>query len=116
MTSAGQVWIPSEAGELQQRLCVVAHAGASGHRGAATTLKSLESCFFWSTMGPDVTTFVSECLDCMVTAGGRIPRPFGETLRDAPQRGVALRFPHYDREHEWLQVRVGPQGWNERVR
>uniref|UniRef100_H3H555 Reverse transcriptase n=1 Tax=Phytophthora ramorum TaxID=164328 RepID=H3H555_PHYRM len=91
MTSTGQVWIPPDSGELQQRLCVVAHAGASGHRGAAATLKSLSTCFFWPTMGPDVTTFVNECLHCMVAAGGRIPRPFGETLR-ATRPNEVLHF------------------------
>ncbi|KAL3665944.1 hypothetical protein V7S43_008743 [Phytophthora oleae] len=30
MTPAGQVWILTSAGELHQRLCVIAHAGASG--------------------------------------------------------------------------------------
>lgn len=33
------------------------------------------------TIARDVATFVTRCLHCMTTAGGRIPRPFGETLR-----------------------------------
>ncbi|KAE9289660.1 hypothetical protein PF008_g25832 [Phytophthora fragariae] len=81
VTSAGRVWIPDAAVEMQQRLCVVAHAGASGHRGARATTQALAMVFFWTTMSTDVSVFVSSCLHCMATAGGRIPRPFGETLR-----------------------------------
>ncbi|KAE9001180.1 hypothetical protein PF001_g4527 [Phytophthora fragariae] len=81
VTSAGRVWIPDAAVEMQQRLCVVAHAGASGHHGARATTQALAKVFFWMTMSTDVSAFVSGCLHCMATAGGRIPRPFGETLR-----------------------------------
>ncbi|KAE9344158.1 hypothetical protein PF008_g9348 [Phytophthora fragariae] len=76
----GQVWIPSTAVEMQQRLCVVAHAGASGHRGAQTTTTALSNLFYWRTMAADVSAFVAGCLHCMVTANGRVPRPYGETL------------------------------------
>ncbi|KAE9051957.1 hypothetical protein PR001_g948 [Phytophthora rubi] len=77
---SGQVWIPADAEDLRQRLCVIAHAGASGHRGAQTTQRALESVFYWKTLAVDVAAFVGECLHCMATASGRIPRPFGETL------------------------------------
>jgi len=77
----GKVWIPTTATDLQLRLCVVAHAGASGHRGVKTTLRALTNVFFWTTVAEDVATFVSECLHCMTIAGGRVSRTFGETLR-----------------------------------
>ncbi|KAE9213171.1 hypothetical protein PF004_g15421 [Phytophthora fragariae] len=80
LSPTGQVWIPPDATELQQRLCVIAHAGASGHRGAQTTAATLSEVFVWATMPADVSTFVQGCLHCMVTAGGKIPRPHGETL------------------------------------
>lgn len=81
VTPTGQIYIPDNAVDLQQRLCVVAHAGGSGHRGARSTQQALEGLFFWKTLSTDVGAFVSGCLHCMTTAGGRIPRPFGETLR-----------------------------------
>ncbi|KAE9043464.1 hypothetical protein PR003_g6175 [Phytophthora rubi] len=74
------VWIPEDATELQQRLCIVAHAGAGGHRGATTTATALASHFYRKTLKSDVATFVAGCLHCMVTVGGRVPRPHGETL------------------------------------
>ncbi|KAE8886173.1 hypothetical protein PF003_g29779 [Phytophthora fragariae] len=74
------VWIPEDATELQQRLCIVAHAGAGGHRGATTTATALASHFYRKTLKSDVATFVAGCLQCMVTVGGRAPRPHGETL------------------------------------
>lgn len=37
----GHVRIPDGATVLQQRLCVVAHSGASGHSGAKDTAASL---------------------------------------------------------------------------
>ncbi|KAE8955170.1 hypothetical protein PR001_g32213 [Phytophthora rubi] len=80
LSPTGQVWIPPDATELQQRLCVIAHAGASGHRGAKTTAAALSEVLVWATMPADVSTFVQGCLHCMVTAGGKIPRPHGETL------------------------------------
>ncbi|KAE9333825.1 hypothetical protein PR003_g13836 [Phytophthora rubi] len=80
LSPTGQVLIPPDATVLQQRLCVIAHAGAGGHRGAKTTAAALSEVFLWATMPADVSTFVQGCLHCMVTAGGKIPRPHGETL------------------------------------
>ncbi|KAE8877505.1 hypothetical protein PF003_g38398 [Phytophthora fragariae] len=80
VTRTGQVYIPDDAADLQQRLCVVAHAGVSGHRGGRATQQALEAVFYWSSLGADVAAFVNGCLHCMTTASGRIPRSFGETL------------------------------------
>ncbi|GMF34640.1 unnamed protein product [Phytophthora fragariaefolia] len=78
-----RVWIPDDAVELQLRLGVVTRAGAAGHRGAKTTATALEDLFSWRSLRKDVAVFVSECIHCMVTATGKIPRPLGETLRAA---------------------------------
>lgn len=45
LTSAGRIWIPADAIELQQRLCVVSHAGASGYRGVKATETRCRFCF-----------------------------------------------------------------------
>ncbi|KAJ0392197.1 hypothetical protein ATCC90586_010566 [Pythium insidiosum] len=56
----GKVWIPEDATDLQQRLCVLAHAGASGHRGIKPTTQALEKVFWWSTLREDVAVFVRD--------------------------------------------------------
>uniref|UniRef100_H3GD34 Chromo domain-containing protein n=1 Tax=Phytophthora ramorum TaxID=164328 RepID=H3GD34_PHYRM len=62
MIDEARVGIPAGAAELQQRLCVIARAGASGHRGAQTTIRALGAIFYWRTLEADVSTFVVECL------------------------------------------------------
>ncbi|GMF18369.1 unnamed protein product [Phytophthora fragariaefolia] len=37
VTASGRIWIPEQCVDLQQRLCVLAHAGLSGHRGEGVT-------------------------------------------------------------------------------
>ncbi|KAG6574671.1 DNA/RNA polymerase [Phytophthora cinnamomi] len=37
--------------------------------------------FSWRSLRKDVAVFVSECMHCMATATGKIPRSLGETLR-----------------------------------
>ncbi|GMF23132.1 unnamed protein product [Phytophthora fragariaefolia] len=91
LTAAGQVWIPGDATDMQQRLCVVAHPGVSGHRGSRATTQALEAVLCWRTMAKDVAEFVAGCLHCMATASGRIPRPFGETLK-ATKPNEVLHF------------------------
>ncbi|KAH9100833.1 hypothetical protein Ae201684P_007025 [Aphanomyces euteiches] len=70
------VWIPLSEGELQMRLCVVAHFGMSGHRGVNATRQILSDRFWWPHMGEDVAFFVGRCLHCAAT-GGHVLRPFG---------------------------------------
>ncbi|GMF22827.1 unnamed protein product [Phytophthora fragariaefolia] len=91
LTAAGQVWIPGDDTDMQQRLCVVAHAGASDHRGSRVTTQALEAVFYWRTMAKDVAEFVAGCLHCMSTASGRIPRPFSEAWK-ATKPNKVLHF------------------------
>lgn len=44
--------------DLPLCLCFAAHRGSRGHCGEASTLASLRSDFFWSTMTIDLSTFV----------------------------------------------------------
>lgn len=75
---ANAVWIPDDCDELQLRLCVIAHTGPSGHRGASSTESTVRQHFFWPTMKTDVDTFVKSCIHCLsTTGGGRVPRPYG---------------------------------------
>ena len=64
---------------MQVRLCVVAHFGISGHRGAETSLQRLKLRFWWHGMAKDVKFFVTTCLHC-ASAQGSVQRPFGEAM------------------------------------
>ncbi|KAH9110401.1 hypothetical protein AeMF1_014779, partial [Aphanomyces euteiches] len=65
MDDQGRIWVPDDAVDLQQRLCVIAHQGAAGHRRVAATVKSVSDKFWWATLAQDVETFVKACLHCM---------------------------------------------------
>jgi hypothetical protein len=74
VTPAGQVWIPADSAEMQQRLCVIAHVGASGHRGAKTTAHALSEMFSWTTLTKDFAVFVHGCLHCMTSVAVSLVR------------------------------------------
>jgi Integrase zinc binding domain len=80
VSDTGKVWVPDEALDLQRRLCVVGHAGSSGHRGVKTTTLMLASEFCWATLAEDVKSFVQDCLHCKCVRGEMVPRPFGSTM------------------------------------
>jgi transposase InsO family protein len=88
----GRVWLPRGARKLIARLLVIAHAGASGHRGRKATLTPLRERFVWQGMRGDVTTFLQRCLQCCRCAdGGPVPRTLGKQLR-AHERCEILHF------------------------
>ncbi|GMF28513.1 unnamed protein product [Phytophthora fragariaefolia] len=51
-----RVWIPDDATDLQQRLCVISHAGASGHRGVDASTSILSDTFVWDTLSTDMAS------------------------------------------------------------
>src|SRR3546814_88138 len=76
----GRFWVPKEAEELHLRLCVIAHAGPAGHRGAAIALERLQERVVWRGMRKTVEDFVKDCLHCRGAKGPALnPRPLGET-------------------------------------
>lgn len=79
--TAGAVWIPEQAEELQLRICIAAHTGTGGHRGQEATEIAIRRCYFWPTLTVDVRLFVKACIHCISTTGGeKVPRPFGPAL------------------------------------
>ncbi|POM60306.1 hypothetical protein PHPALM_30853 [Phytophthora palmivora] len=91
-TVDGRIWVPSEATELIQRLCIVVHCGAQGHRGLHAMLTHLRRLFFIDNITKIVTAFVHKCLLCLHSRGGKIiPRPWGETI-DCSMRNGLLHF------------------------
>ena len=67
-----ELFIPESAYRLQQRLIVVAHAGAAGHRGQTVTLQGLRAKFVWTNMEEHVRQFVRSCLLCCKTRAGTV--------------------------------------------
>ena len=74
VVASGAIWVPASATDLQQRICVVAHAGASGHRGERATLQAVQSVFSWDAMATDVRAFVQGCFHCLAVGSSREPR------------------------------------------
>ena len=74
MTKEGAFYVPNIPPSLRIRLMVVAHAGASGHRGMRTTRERLAAVFYWPDQGEQVDKFVRKCLVCLKTRGGGMQR------------------------------------------
>ncbi|ETV91151.1 hypothetical protein H310_14162 [Aphanomyces invadans] len=77
VTPNDKIWFPDVDLDLQQRLCVIAHQGAAGHRCVAATTQSVAAKFEWTTLKADVTGFVTRCLHCMCVDGDMVPPPPG---------------------------------------
>ncbi|ETV82617.1 hypothetical protein H257_05195 [Aphanomyces astaci] len=87
----GRIWIPDGAVDLQQRIGVIAHQGASGHRRIAATTKSASDKFVWTTLSTDVETCVCVCLHCLCIDREMVPSPLGSSLH-AKKAGRAHPF------------------------
>ena len=90
VTKSKRIFAPS--GEnLRVRLCVIAHAGLSGHRGIDATYLVLKK-FFWPKMYSDVKRFCRLCLHCSVADPRKVvPRPLGEQMH-ASKRNQILQY------------------------
>lgn len=92
----GAIWIPGADTDLQLRLVIIAHTGAAGHRGCASTKKTLSSHFYWSSLSEDVAIFVRTCIHCLSTTGGEtVPRPFGPS-RHGTTPNALLQFDYIE--------------------
>ena len=88
------IFVPAVPEHLRAHLMVIAHAGATGHRGQKVTLRDLERRFVWPEMAAQVRQFVRRCLLCCKTRGWTvIPPPVGKALRGAaPGESLHLDF------------------------
>ena len=103
----GKVIIP-DIETLRPMLFVMAHGGASGHRGRETTIRTLESVVLWENMNKDVNKFIGECIHCKEKSSHEVPRPFQIFFRHAtrsfrlplhwPQRGRLRASASCDRQ------------------
>ena len=84
-----RIWIPSEASSLLQRLFIISHCGAQGHRGEETMLSHLRDIFSIAHVEQLVRKFLRSCLICLQTKGGRvIPRPYGPLIRASSRNEI----------------------------
>ena len=106
----GKVLVPAGAHRLRERIMVVAHAGAAGHRGIVTTMALLRGRFAWKTMESDVQALIRGCLLCVKTRGNKVvPRPLGEALQGATP-GDALHMDFTSLVEESDKKGVGVKG------
>ncbi|ETO66256.1 hypothetical protein F444_16505 [Phytophthora nicotianae P1976] len=84
-----RIWIPRAWVDLTQRLCVIAHCGAQGHRGEQAMVNHLRRLFHIPDIRGVVHTYVSTCLLRPHVKGGKmIRRPWGETIECNERNGV----------------------------
>jgi transposase InsO family protein len=87
--SKGRLWIPDGDAALLQRLMVVAHCGAQGHRGRAAMMELFQRQFSVEQLRSKVDKFLASCLLCQHVKGGKVvPRPWGETFRCYERNGA----------------------------
>ena len=92
-TVHGKNWISEQDADLQLKLLVIAHCGASGHRGRDATLSILKENFSWKMMDEDCSEFVALCLHCLTgKTGHKIPRPLSATIHGKKPNDVI----HFD--------------------
>ncbi|KAH9150223.1 hypothetical protein AeRB84_006900, partial [Aphanomyces euteiches] len=98
-----RIWIPPTATDLQQRICIIGHQGAAGHRRIEATTKAVSDVFTWATLDADVKAFVQACIHCLSVDGAIVPRPLGSALHaEKPQELI-----HFD----WLSMPTATNGW-----
>ncbi len=51
--------------EIQMKILVSAHCGASGHRGQESTENIVKEKYSWKTIPLDVGDFVKNCIHCL---------------------------------------------------
>jgi transposase InsO family protein len=68
----GRPWIPARAHELLQRLLVISHCGAQGHRGEDVMVEALQRRFTIPAVRQQVQRFVRACLLCKHVKGGQL--------------------------------------------
>ncbi|KAG2786226.1 hypothetical protein PC129_g20614 [Phytophthora cactorum] len=64
-TLHNRIWTPADARDLIERLFVVAHCGARGHRGDPTMIAHLRRLFAVEHLHELVSTFVRQCRLCL---------------------------------------------------
>lgn len=74
----GRVLIPDS--DIRLKLMIMAHCGASGHRGRDATANQLKAFVFWPGLDKDVADFVGNCAYCKAHYSDNVKRPYGRAL------------------------------------
>ena len=108
-----RLYIPEDNISIQSRLMVIAHAGAGGHRGQATTIEQLERVFVWPGMRNQIKQFLSACLLCCKTRGGGMtPPPLGEAVNgNEPGESVHIDYISIRDKEGILVMKCGFSCW-----
>lgn len=92
----GAVFTPHTNMKMKQRLMVGSHAGAEGHKSAATTKANPATRFRWRSIANDVKSFVDSCLHCISAESGQlVSRPLGHVLQGSNPNELI----HFDYSH-----------------
>ncbi|KAH9073144.1 hypothetical protein Ae201684P_014961 [Aphanomyces euteiches] len=90
---ADRIWIPANAGDLIQRIMIVAHCGSMGHRGEAALVQHVQRKFQVDKLHQLAKKFIAACLLCPHVKGGRVlHRPYASRWHATkPNEGI-----HFD--------------------
>ena len=98
-----KIWIPSGAIQLINKICIIAHAGSSGHRGIHATTKIIDDVFSIKHLPSIVKRFMDMCLNCKHIKGGKIiPRPWSCTL--------TAKYPNEVLHFDWFYAGKSNEG------
>ncbi|KAF0729042.1 hypothetical protein Ae201684P_003654 [Aphanomyces euteiches] len=90
---ADRIWIPANAGDLIQRIMIVAHCGSMRHRGEAALVQHVQRKFQVDKIHQLAKKFIAACLLCPHVKGGRVlHRPYASRWHATkPNEGI-----HFD--------------------
>ncbi|MCO5566534.1 hypothetical protein L7F22_020211 [Adiantum nelumboides] len=81
---------------LHEKVMFESHAPPyAGHRGIQTTMKAIETYFYWPTMKGDIQAYVSKCVVCQKTKYDRGKQPSllqPLPIRDSPWESISMDF------------------------
>ncbi|MCO5610121.1 hypothetical protein L7F22_064356 [Adiantum nelumboides] len=81
---------------LREKVMFESHAPAYvGHRGIQTTMKAIETYFYWPTMKGDIQDYVSKCVVCQKTKYDRVKQPGllqPLPILDSPWESISMDF------------------------
>ncbi|KAH9082771.1 hypothetical protein LEN26_021162 [Aphanomyces euteiches] len=90
---ADRIWIPANAGDLIERIMIVAHCGSMGHRGEAALVQHVQRKFQVDKLHQLAKKFLAACLLCPHVKVGRVlHRPYASRWHATkPNEGI-----HFD--------------------
>ncbi|OWZ11512.1 hypothetical protein PHMEG_00015452 [Phytophthora megakarya] len=89
LCSNERIWIPTKESRLLQRLLVIGHCGAQGHRVREALMNVIKRRFFVRHLSAVIKSFLADCLVCQHGKGEKVVnRPWAETFRCNKRNGA----------------------------